>query len=116
MRGRLENDDKDFSVRRVLSEIFYVIFQFFMDSDKSVLIFNLGLYYVYIINFIMYMDFIDKMIRLLNERFKMNKKLWWFRGQFIWKIIIVINKEKYGDLRINVCYLMSIRFLIYQVR
>lgn len=115
-RGRLENDDKDFSVRRVLSEIFHVIFQPFMDSDKSVLILNLGLHYVHTINFTTYMDLIDKTIRLLNERFKTNKKSWRFRGQLIWKTTTAINKEKYGDPRTNARHSTSIRFLTYQVR
>lgn len=115
-RGRLENDDKDFSVRRVLTEIFHVISQPFMDSDKSVLILNLGLHYVHTINFTTYMGLIDKTIRLLNEKFKTNKKSWRFRGQLIWKTTTAINKEKYGDPRTNARHSTSIRFLTYQVR
>ena len=115
-RGRLENDDKDFSVRRVLTEIFRVISQPFMDSDKSVLLLNLGLHYVHTINFTTYKVLIDKTIRLLNERFKTNKKSWRFRGQLVWKTTTAINKEKYGDPRTNARHSTSIRFLTYQVR
>ena len=115
-RGRLENDDKDFSVRRVLTEIFHAISQPFMDSDKSVLILNLGLHYVHTINFTTYMVLIDKTIRLLNERFKTNKKSWRFRGHLIWKTTTAIDKEKYGDPRTNARHSASIRFLTYQVR
>ena len=115
-RGRLENDDNDFSVRRVLTEIFQVISQPFMVSDKSVLILNLGLHYVHTINFTTYKVLIDKTIRLLNERFKTNKKSWRFRGQLIWKTTTAINKEKYGDPRTNARHSTNIRFLTYQVR
>ena len=115
-RGRLENDDKDFSVRRVLTEIFHVISQPFMDGDKNVLILNLGLHYVHTINFTTYMVLIDNTIRLLNERFKTNKKSWRFRGHLIWKTTTAINKDKYGDPRTNARHSTSIRFLTYQVR
>jgi len=87
-----------------------------MDSDKSVLILNLGLHYVHTINFTTYMGLIDKTIRLLNEKFKTNKKSWRFRGQLIWKTTTAINKEKYGDPRTNARHSTSIRFLTYQVR
>ncbi|KAJ7369933.1 hypothetical protein OS493_035279 [Desmophyllum pertusum] len=114
-RGRLENDDNDFSIRRVLTEIFRVISQPFMDNDKSVLILNLGLHYVHTINFTTYKVLIDKTIRLLNERFKTaNKKSWRFRGKVIWKTTTAINKEKYGDPRTNARHSTSIRFLTYQ--
>lgn len=115
-RGRLENDDKDFRIRRVLTEIFRAISQPFMDSDKSVLILNLGLHYVHTINFTTYMDLIDKTIRLLHERFNANKESWRFRGKLIWKTTTAINKEKYGDPRTNARHSTSIRFLTYQVR
>lgn len=115
-RARLENDDKDFSNRRVLSEIIHAVSQPFMDSEKSGLILNLGLHYVHTINFSTYMVLIDKTIRLLNERFKVNKNSWRFRGKLIWKTTTAINKEKYGDPRTNARHSTSIRFLTYQVR
>lgn len=115
-RARLENDDRDFSIRRVLTEIFHVINQPYMDNDESVLVLNLGLHYVHTINFTTYKDLIDKTIRLLNDRFKTNDRSWRFRGRLIWKTTTAINKEKYGDPRTNARHSTSIRFLTYQVR
>lgn len=114
-RARLENDDKDFSIKRVLSEIFRVISQPSM-RDNSVLILNLGLHYVHTVNFIAYRNLIDKTIRLLTEKFNTNKKSWKFRAKLIWKTTTAINKEKYGDPRTNARHSTSIRFLTYQVR
>lgn len=114
-RARLENDDKDFSIPRVLTEIFHAISQPAM-KDNSVLILNLGLHYVHTVNFTTYVDLIDKTIRMLTERFNTNKKSWKFRAKLIWKTTTAINKEKYGDPRTNARHSTSIRFLTYQVR
>ena len=73
-------DEKDFSIRRVLTEIFHVIDQPFMDNANSVLVLNLGLHYVHTINFSSYKTLIDKTIRLLNDRFKTDGRSWRFRG------------------------------------
>lgn len=113
-RARLENDDNDFSIRRVLTEIFRVISQPSMKNN-SALILNLGLHYVHTINFTTYTDLIDKTIRLLTEKFNANKKSWKFRAKLIWKTTTAMNKEKYGDPRSNARHSTSIRFLTYQV-
>ena len=112
--ARLQNDDKDFSLRRVLSEIFEVISQPSMKDD-SVLILNLGLHYVHTINFTTYQRLIDKTIRMLTEKFKTNKKSWSFSAKLIWKTTTAIYMEKYGDPRTNAKHSTSIRFLTYQV-
>ena len=114
-RARLEMDEKDFSIRRVLTEIFHVIDQPFMDNANSVLVLNLGLHYVHTINFSSYKTLIDKTIRLLNDRFKTDGRSWRFRGKLIWKTTTAINKEKYGDPKTNARHSTSIRFLTYQV-
>lgn len=114
-RARLEKDDKDFSIRRVLTEIFHVIDQPFMGNAKSVLVLNLGLHYVHTINFTSYKTLIDKTIRLLNDRFKTDGRSWSFKGNLIWKTTTAINKEKYGDPKTNARHSTSIRFLTYQV-
>lgn len=112
--ARLQNDDKDFSIQRVLSEIFEVISQPSM-KDNSVLILNLGLHYVHTINFTTYQRLIDKTIRMLTEKFKTNKKSWSFSAKLIWKTTTAIYMEKYGDPRTNARHSTSIRFLTYQV-
>ncbi|XP_067031882.1 uncharacterized protein [Acropora muricata] len=111
--ARLQNDDKDFSLQRVLSEIFEVISQPSM-KDNSVLILNLGLHYVHTINFTTYQRLIDKTIRMLTEKFKTNKKSWSFSAKLIWKTTTAIYMEKYGDPRTNARHSTSIRFLTYQ--
>ena len=115
-RARLENDDKDFSIRRVITEIFQAISQPSMKDKNSALILNLGLHYVHTINFTTYMRLIDNTIRLLTEKFNTDKIAWRFRGKLIWKTTTAINKEKYGDPRTNARHSTSIRFLTYQVR
>ncbi|XP_068682072.1 uncharacterized protein [Montipora foliosa] len=112
-RARLQNDDKDFSIRRVLTEIFDVTSQPSM-KDNSVLILNMGLHYVHTINFTTYQSLIDKTIRMLTERFKTNKKSWKFNAKLIWKTTTAIYMEKYGDPRTNARHSSSIRFLTYQ--
>ena len=115
-RARLENDDKDFSIRRVITEIFHAISQRSMKDKNSAFILNLGLHYVHTINITTYMRLIDNTIRLLTEKFNTDKIAWRFRGKLIWKTTTAINKEKYGDPRTNARHSTSIRFLTYQVR
>lgn len=71
---------------------------------------NFGLYFVESINFINYKNFIDGLVKVLIDEEKdlvlnvMRLKFW---GIVIWKIIIVINKEKVSNVYFGYkCFLM----------
>ena len=79
--ARLETDDLDFSIDKILNEISAVARNTFMDED-SVMILNLGLHYVQNVNFTSYMNLVDRVIDL-------------FRGKitFVWNEIEIIWNE-----------------------
>lgn len=116
--GKLQNDDLDFSVDKILSEISEVLNDSSMREDNSsVIILNLGLHYVQNINFTKYRELIDKTIKLFKggEGGEDGDNGRLFRGQMIWKTTTAMNREKYGDPRTGARHSKSLRFLTYQV-
>lgn len=112
--GKLQNDDLDFSVEKVLSEIREVLNDSSMREDNSsVIILNLGLHYVQNINFTKYRELIDRTIMLFSGGEGDNGR--YYRGQMIWKTTTAMNREKYGDPRTGARHAKSLRFLTYQV-
>lgn len=116
--GKLQNDDLDFSVEKILSEIREVLNDSSMREDNSsVIILNLGLHYVQNINFTKYRELIDRTIMLFSggEGGEDGDNGRYYRGQMIWKTTTAMNREKYGDPRTGARHAKSLRFLTYQV-
>lgn len=105
------DDNLDFNLLRVATEVLDVISKPFFDKD-SVILLNAGLHYLESTNFSNYQKTISSLIRLFQET-KMVTRAdgnLLFPGEMIWRTTTALNKEKLDGKHIQ-----ARRFLTYQV-
>lgn len=66
-------------------------------DENSVIIFNCGLYYVFVLKFGIYWKFIDVIIDMFKEIWENEYGVieLKFKGKLIWKMMIVIYRERF---------------------
>lgn len=110
-QAKVEWDDKDFSIDRVIAELDNVLSDRSMN-DRSAIIINMGLHYVQGINFTSYSQLIQRTIDLLNSH---KNSPHGFHGKVIWKTTTALFKERYGDPKTGARHAKGLRFLTVQV-
>lgn len=105
-RARIETDNKDFSKKRVISELKKVLLSNEVDVNSLILL-NYGLHFVQDVQYIKFVEMIDIIIETIREFRQANK----LRANIIWRTTTALQKWKYGDPKTNARHGIPIRFL-----
>ncbi|XP_012564143.2 uncharacterized protein LOC105848537 [Hydra vulgaris] len=105
-KAKLEDNDEDFSIERIVNELRQVIEKL---DENSLLFLNYGLHFVQTIPFKKFQTMLNAVIDLLKEKQKRKN-----RTSIIWKTTTAFQKWKWGDPKYNGRFSNDNRFLTTQ--